>query len=80
MHGNQAGHWELRMDIRNVSDFRKAVRMARAQSARGFEAFYVMSDGELVPFTNDKQRVFGMLEAIANGTEYDEWRPVGMTL
>lgn len=68
------------MIIRNVSDFRKAVRAARAKAQAGYEVFYVMSDGNLETFTNDKAHVFTMLEAIANGAEYSEYRPVGMTL
>ena len=69
------------MEIKSVSDFRKAMRSGPYAWPGGYPCYFLMADGEPLSFKaaqeNRKQIVF----ALAHGTRHnDDWKPVAFEI
>lgn len=69
------------MQIKTISDFRKAVRNGPYAWPGGYPLYWVMADGEACSFRVAKDERRAMLEAIVSGQRCDnEWRPVALEI
>jgi hypothetical protein len=67
------------MEIKTISDFRKAVRQGPYAWPGGYPLYFIMDDGEAIAFMTVKtpENRRRMLESIA-GRCNDGWRPVAI--
>ena len=65
------------MEIKTVSDFRRAVRNGPYAWPGGYPLFWVMSDGAALSFDCAKTERRAMLEAIRHKLN-DGWRPLAL--
>jgi hypothetical protein len=61
------------MDIRNLSDFRKAMRHGPYAWPGGYPCFFWTSDGEALSFDSVKKNLRPIIESIAHRSN-DGWR------
>jgi hypothetical protein len=66
------------MEIKSISDFRRAVRNGPYAWPGGYPLFWLMSDGEACAFSIAKTERRYMLEALANPSPHDDWRPIAL--
>ncbi len=67
------------MEIRNISDFRRAVRNGPYAWPGGYPCYWIMSDGGACAFTVAKSERRNMLEAIRD-RDSSGWRPVAFDI
>lgn len=72
------------MEIRSISDFRRAVRNGPYAWPGGYPCYWIMSDGAACAFSVAKDERRNMLEAIADyqqdKRESSGWRPVALEI
>ena len=69
------------MEIKSISDFRKAIRQGPYAWPGGYPLYFVMADGEALSFKAAKTERRLILEAIrdkANGFSDSDWVPAGV--
>lgn len=70
------------MEIKNISDFRKAVRHGPYAWPGGYPVYFVMGDGEAVAFniakTECRRQMLEALRDHPNGYPEKEWLPVAI--
>lgn len=65
------------MEIKSISDFRKAVRHGPYAWPGGYPCYFITSDGAALSFEAAKQERRNILHAIGH-KQNDGWRVVGM--
>jgi hypothetical protein len=68
------------MDIRSISDFRRAMRHGPYVWPGGYPVYFVMSDGEALSFKEAKKNIRPILGALAENAKRDDWRPVALAV
>jgi hypothetical protein len=66
------------VDIRTISDFRKAMRHGPYVWPGGYPVFFVMADGEALSFAAAKAERRNVLAALAANDRHSGWLPVGL--
>ncbi len=67
------------MDIRNISDFRRAMRAGPYAWPGGYPRYFVMDDGAAVSFDGARANLRQIIEAIAY-RQANGWRVVGVDI
>lgn len=67
------------MEIKTISDFRRAVRNGPYAWPGGYPLYWLMADGEAVSFDVCRTERRSMLEAIAYGHDA-QWRPIAIEI
>lgn len=71
------------MEIKTISDFRKAVRIGPYAWPGGYPLYFVMSDGEAMSFKAAKSERRALLEALREWTADHQdsgWRPIALEI
>jgi hypothetical protein len=66
------------MLIKSISDFRAVVRNGAYAWPGGYPLFWVMADGGACAFNVAKDERRFMLQALADNSRSDQWRPVAI--
>jgi hypothetical protein len=67
------------MEIKSISDFRKAMRNGPYAWPGGYPCYFITSDGAALSFKAVKQELRNILEAIAH-KKNDGWRVIGFDI
>ena len=67
------------MEIKNICDFRAAMRHGKYAWPGGYPCYFITSDGEALSFEAAKSNRRYILESIANGCN-DGWRIIGVDI
>lgn len=71
------------MEIKTISDFRKAIRQGPYAWPGGYPLYFVMEDGEALSFASAKRERRNLIEAIsdrAKGYPANGWMPVAVEI
>lgn len=66
------------MEIRNISDFRRAMRNGPFAWPGGYPLYFVTADGEALSFKAAREERRNILHAIASNDTRSGWRVVGV--
>ena len=67
------------MEIKSISDFRKAMRHGQYAWPGGYPCFFITSDGEALSFRAAKAETRNILYSLANKLD-DGWRVIGLAI
>lgn len=66
------------MEIRKISDFRRAMRNGPRTWPGGYPLYFVTADGEALSFKAAREERRNILQAIASNDTRSGWRVVGV--
>ena len=66
------------MEIRSISDFRRAMRNGPHAWPGGYPLYFVTADGEALSFKTAREERRNILQAIADNDTRSGWRVVGV--